>query len=110
MGFDYPTANMKIPYDETPARGVWAVSVKVGNKKYIGAANIGFAPTLKNEKQHILEVFILSFHKNIYGKNIKITFLERVRDEKKFRTKDALVKQVEKDIARIRVKYLKSKK
>ncbi len=107
VGFDFPTANLALDYDEIPARGVWAVKVESAGKNYTGAANIGFAPTLKNEKKQLLEVFIFDFHKNIYGKEIKVTFLERLRDEKKFKSKAALLKRVEQDIAYIKKRYSK---
>ncbi|HDQ26809.1 MAG TPA: bifunctional riboflavin kinase/FAD synthetase, partial [bacterium] len=107
IGFDYPTANLKIASTDIPARGVWAVDVEYGGKNYTGAANIGFAPTLKNEKKSLLEVYIFDFKRNIYGREIKVTFLERLRDEKRFKSREALLKAVRKDIAYIRKKHSK---
>lgn len=104
-GFDLPTANMKIAYERIPANGVWAVRVNYGGKKYLGAANIGTAPTIKNEVTPILEVFIFNFHKNIYGKKLKVTFLGKIRDEKRFKSKEALLKRVRLDINTIKRKF-----
>jgi riboflavin kinase/FMN adenylyltransferase len=104
-GLGFPTANIKIEYEEIPARGVWAVEVECCGGFYTGAANIGFAPTLKAEKAALIEVFIFDFDKRIYGKKIKVTFLERLRDEKKFTGPEALVKQINRDISYIRKKY-----
>jgi riboflavin kinase/FMN adenylyltransferase len=101
----FPTANIKIEYEEIPARGVWAVEVECGGRFYAGAANIGFAPTLKAEKSALIEVFIFDFDRKIYGKKIKVTFLERLRDEKKFTGPDELIEQINKDITYIRKKY-----
>ena len=61
IGFDYPTANLSLDYEDIPARGVWAVKVEYKGKTYTGAANIGFAPTLKKEKKQLLEVYIFNF-------------------------------------------------
>lgn len=105
IGFDYPTANLKLDHEDIPARGVWAVKVEYKGKQFTGAANIGFAPTLKNEEKQLLEVFIFDFNENIYGKEIKVIFMERLRDEIKFNTKEALMKQVREDISYIKHKY-----
>jgi riboflavin kinase/FMN adenylyltransferase len=108
VGFDFPTANLALDYGEIPARGVWAVRVEHKGKNYIGAANIGFAPTLKNEKKQLLEVYIFDFSGDIYGDEIRVVFLERLRDEVKFPSKEALVKKVKQDIRYIRAKYAKT--
>jgi riboflavin kinase / FMN adenylyltransferase len=105
IGFALPTANLALNQDEMPARGVWAVKVEYAGHSYTGAANIGFAPTLKKEKKQLLEVFIFDFNRNIYGKTIRVIFLERLRDEIKFPDKDILLKQVKADIAYIKKKY-----
>jgi riboflavin kinase / FMN adenylyltransferase len=106
-GFVFPTANLKLAYGDAPARGVWAVKVIHKSGSYFGAANIGFAPTIKNLKDALLEVFILDFNRDIYGDELRVVFLERLRPEKKFKSRDALISQVKKDIGYIRKKYLK---
>ena len=107
VGFEFPTANIKIAYADIPARGVWAVRVVHKSGVYMGAANIGFAPTLKALDGVVLEVYILDFKKDIYGDRLRVEFVERLRDEKKFATHGALLEQVKKDIDYIRRKYLK---
>jgi len=106
-GFDFPTANLKLAYGDTPARGVWAVRVVHRTGKYLGAANIGNAPTIKNLKDPLLEVHILGFNKNIYGDYLRVVFLERLRREKKFKNREELLAQVKKDIKYINEKYAK---
>ncbi|PKL92786.1 MAG: hypothetical protein CVV21_00115 [Candidatus Goldiibacteriota bacterium HGW-Goldbacteria-1] len=106
----FPTANIKIKYEEIPARGVWAVAVDYNGHRYTGAANIGFAPTLKQEKAALIEVFIFDFDSVIYGKKLKVEFLEHIRDEKKFKNKDALIAKINQDINYIRRKYKKAPK
>ena len=86
---------------------MWAVKVVSGGKNYLGAANIGFAPTLKNEENALLEVYILDFKGNLYGKTIRVVFLGRIRPERRFKSRKALLKRVESDIREIRMKYSK---
>ncbi|MFP4465626.1 MAG: bifunctional riboflavin kinase/FAD synthetase [Candidatus Goldiibacteriota bacterium] len=105
----FPTANIKIRNEEIPARGVWAAAVCIENKKHTGAVNIGFAPTLKKKKAAVIEVFIIDFSGNIYGKTVEVVFLERLRDEKKFRNTEELKKQIAKDVEKIKKKYKKTK-
>ncbi|MCX8092858.1 MAG: bifunctional riboflavin kinase/FAD synthetase [Candidatus Goldbacteria bacterium] len=105
IGFKYPTANIKLKYEDIPATGVWAVRVFYKDKSYLGAANIGTAPTLKNEKKALLEVYIYNFHKMIYGEKLRVVFLEKIRDEKKFKTQEELIKRVDKDIQFIKEKF-----
>ncbi len=103
----YPTANV-INYDRfiVPEAGVYAVYVGVGRKIYLGAANIGFKPTLKTKrKKHSLEVHIINFNKNILNKKIRIIFLEKLREEKRFPSLSSLRKAIEKDTALITSKY-----
>ncbi len=102
-----PTANLKIEYEEIPARGVWAAYITYKGKNYIGAVNIGFAPTMKAENAALIEAFIFDFHQSIYGKKIRVRFIERLRDEKKFKSSAALIAQINKDIAYIKEKYKK---
>ncbi len=98
VGFEFPTANIKIDYEKIPAQGVWIVEVEYNKRKFGGIANIGVAPTLKNEKKPLIEVYILNFHKKIYNKTLKIIFLKKIRDEKKFKNKKDLTEQVKNDI------------
>src|SRR5699024_7295934 len=82
----FPTANMEIDADlRLPGRGVYAVRTFVGDEEYTGLANIGYVPTFKTgEPELSLEVYILDFDADIYGEQIRIEWLEKIRDEKKF--------------------------
>ncbi len=100
VSLGFPTANLQ-PHSKQkliPANGVYAVSVKLENKVYFGVMNIGFRPTFNQTPHAITEVHILDFNKEIYDENIKVEFVKRLRDEKKFGGKDELVKQIEDDI------------
>ena len=95
----FPTANIQ-PHDPKkaiPVNGVYFVGCEVDNEKHYGVMNIGYRPTFEHKHELVLEVHILNFDKDIYGKAFKIFFLHRLREEKKFESKDALVHQMEHD-------------
>ncbi len=94
----YPTANLRIidPYKLVPANGAYAVKVFYENKTFLGMANIGTRPTVDGTDKRI-EVNVFNFNENIYDKNIRILFLEKLRDEKKFASLDALKNDLHKN-------------
>ncbi len=97
----FPTANINL-YDELcPKMGTYAVTVEHGDKKYGGVANIGYSPTFGD---HIftVEVHIFEFSQQIYGEPIRVNFIERLRDEKKFTSVEDLARQIEKDALKAR--------
>jgi riboflavin kinase/FMN adenylyltransferase len=69
--------------------------------RYKGVANIGFSPTFE-DNIFTVEVHILDFNENIYGRNIRINFIERIRDELKFADIDQLSEQIKEDIDKAR--------
>ena len=77
----------------------------IGNDIYFGATNIGYNPTVNGEKMSI-ETNILKFNEDIYGKTIKLEFLERIRDEKKFKDLNELKIQLKMDTNYIYKKYI----
>ncbi|MDR3272706.1 MAG: bifunctional riboflavin kinase/FAD synthetase [Flavobacteriaceae bacterium] len=94
----FPTANLEIdPQKICPKNGVYIVKVSIDNEVFTGMMNIGMRPTFGGGLKRQLEVHILNFNRNIYGKKIPIHFLDRIRDEKKFATKNELIKQLEED-------------
>jgi len=95
----YPTANLNVnnPDKLIPLRGVYAVNIIFESVKYLGVMNIGFRPTFNQTTNLILEAHIIGFYQDIYGNELKIEFLERLRDEKKFNSKEELKKQIELD-------------
>lgn len=97
LGFN--TANLMFPADviQIP-NGVYAVEVNIDGKNYIGIANYGSKPTITDDEKKLLEVHIMNFEKNIYGKVIRVSFLDKIRDEKKFNSLIELKEQITKDI------------
>lgn len=96
----FPTANINLHDELSPKIGVYAVIVECG-KKYKGVANIGYSPTFDD---HIftVEVHLLDFNDDIYGEKIRVNFIKRLRDEKKFSNVSELSEQIRKDIKKAR--------
>jgi riboflavin kinase/FMN adenylyltransferase len=94
----YPTANIKIKeeYKIIPKQGSYIVKSILNKKEVYGMMNIGMNPTVNGDKQSI-EVHFFDFYEDIYGKTIKIDLLERIRDEEKFESLEALKLQLVKD-------------
>ena len=93
-----PTANLWLPQNKLPIAGVYIVKVEAEGETYGGIANMGTRPTVYGQNP-VLEVHILGFSGNLYGKKIKVEFLKKVRDEKKFNGLDELKEQIFKDIS-----------
>lgn len=106
----YPTANISLK-DQIikPKNGIYASRVIIDGKKYFGATNVGMNPTV-NGKYLSIETNILNFDEDIYGKRVRIEFLEKIRDEKKFESLDELRKQLDLDTGFVRQKYMSNKK
>ena len=96
--WNYPTINIKIAedYKLIPKTGVYIIKSLIENKPYFGIMNIGFRPTL-NGKNQTIEVHLLDFNADLYGKNIQVNLIERLRDEQKFDAIDALFLQIKED-------------
>ena len=93
-----PTANVWLPKNKLPFAGVYVVKALLEGKEYGGIANMGVRPTVGGEKP-VLEVHLLNFSRNIYGKRIKVEFCKKVREEKKFGGLEELKEQIFKDIS-----------
>ncbi len=91
----FPTANIKIkePYKIVPADGVYAVRIKHLDAHYNGMLNIGKRPTVDGTNR-VIEVNIFNFDADIYGEQLCISFIDRIRDEQKFPSLDELKKQL----------------
>ncbi len=94
----FPTANVNLPKNKViPKDGVYLTKTEFDGKFYYGITNIGTNPTVE-DKQRRAENFIFDFNGDLYGKEIKITFLRFIRGEKKFDSVEELAEQVKKDI------------
>ncbi|MCX5834028.1 MAG: bifunctional riboflavin kinase/FAD synthetase [Deltaproteobacteria bacterium] len=94
-----PTANIEPGKELLPANGVYAVVVDLEGAHYPGVLNVGFNPTFSNEKLSV-EVHIMNFGEELYGKYLTVSFIERIRSEMKFESPQKLVEQILRDKAK----------
>ena len=94
----YPTANITTDPSFRLAHGVYAVRAWFDGASYDGVANYGRRPTFDNGAP-ILEAYLFDFSGELYGKSIELAFVAKIRGEEKFASVDALVAQMEKDVA-----------
>ncbi len=109
----FPTANINPHHEVLPSRGIYLVRIILDGNEFKGVCYIGSRPTLAKDKagrgsiaygdsaeyhpKHV-EVHIFDFHKNIYGKDLDIQFIKRIRKERRFASVDALAAQIRKDV------------
>jgi riboflavin kinase / FMN adenylyltransferase len=99
-GLGFPTANMDVePKQALPPDGVYATRAYVDGQTFQSLTSIGLRPTFGKGNRSI-EVYILDYQGDLYGKNLKVEFIERLRPEKKFTSPEELSKQIEEDVAR----------
>jgi len=100
----FPTANLDYASEKVvPASGIYACWAYVGDEKYKAAINIGTNPTFTPDKQTLnVEAYLLDFDRDIYGEVVQLEFVERLRDELKFDSVNALIKQIEQDVEQTR--------
>ena len=97
----FPTANL-VPAEErqlVPARGVYACrAITAEGNKYTGVVNIGVRPTVSDSGERSIEVHLLDFAGDLYGRDLAIEFIDRLRDERRFASLEALRRQLEADV------------
>jgi riboflavin kinase/FMN adenylyltransferase len=102
MGF--ATANLEWEAELIPSKGVYVARAEFNGLKYAAVVNVGVNPTFGDEKISI-EAFLLDFKEDLYEKRLRISFLKKLRDEKKFDSIEALTSRIQQDIQEAR-KYL----
>jgi riboflavin kinase/FMN adenylyltransferase len=94
----FPTANLDVhPRQALPPFGIYATLAHIDGKTYQSVTSIGIRPTF-SEGRRTIEVYILDFAKDIYGKELKVDFIEKLRDEKRFNSMEDLAKQITEDV------------
>ena len=97
---NYPTANLIFPDKKiVPKFGVYAGNAKINGKTFNAIANVGLRPTFGDIKAPLLEVHILDFSADIYGRVLEFEFMRKIRDEIKFTNVDKLKEQILRDIS-----------
>jgi riboflavin kinase/FMN adenylyltransferase len=98
----FPTANLEVRAERAiPANGIYAVYTVLGKERYQGVANVGVRPSFDNGERTV-EIYILDFEANIYGYDLVVEFVQRLRPEKRFTDIKDLAAQIEKDIVQAR--------
>jgi riboflavin kinase/FMN adenylyltransferase len=99
----FPTANLEVRQERVvPADGIYAVYARLGEVRHQGVANVGVRPSFEIGGQRIVEVHILDFHEHIYGCDLVVEFVERLREERRYDDVEKLKAQIERDIAQAR--------
>ncbi|MEG1291178.1 MAG: riboflavin kinase, partial [Lachnospiraceae bacterium] len=94
-----PTINLIPPQEKLlPPNGVYFTKITWNHKEYQGITNVGCKPTIRGNNPIGVETHIFDFSDDIYDQKVKISFLNRVREERKFESLEALIKQMEQDI------------
>jgi riboflavin kinase / FMN adenylyltransferase len=99
----YPTANLSAHSEQFPPNGVYFAEATLDGVVYPGVVNLGYRPTVSSGKsERILEIHLLDFDREIYGKDLEVRFVRYLRPEQKFENVDALVRQIEFDVRQAR--------
>lgn len=98
----FPTANIYISENQCIKNGVYATCTFIDEKVYPSISNVGYNPTFESEKR-VIETHIFNFKENLYGKELKIEFIDFIRDDMKFLSVDDLKNQVKNDIETVKL-------
>lgn len=97
----FPTANLKTDWELIPQKGIYAALVRINSETFYSVVNIGNAPTFGDNELSI-EAHILDFNRDIYGKEITLEFIKKIREEVKFNSVDELKERIKVDIEEAR--------
>ncbi|MNJ23318.1 Riboflavin biosynthesis protein RibF [compost metagenome] len=100
-----PTANIQLKRHRVPLTGVYLVSVELDGKAWPGVANIGVRPTVSGDGRAHLEVHLLDFAGDLYGRRLTVEFHHKLRDEQRFASLEALKSAIDADIAAARAHW-----
>jgi riboflavin kinase/FMN adenylyltransferase len=100
----FPTANVQMKHNRPPLSGIFVAQMHgLPEGPLPGAASLGVRPTVCGAGKPVLEIHLLEFHREIYGAHVRIEFLERLRDERKYVDWKALARQIAHDVEDTRV-------
>jgi riboflavin kinase/FMN adenylyltransferase len=99
----FPTANLSAHNEQFPPNGVYFAEAKLNEAVYPGVVNLGYRPTVSSgATDRILEIHLLDFDRDIYGKDLEVCFVRYLRPEEKFENVDALARQIALDVKQAR--------
>jgi riboflavin kinase/FMN adenylyltransferase len=97
----YPTANLDVERQQAlPGNGIYATIAQVEGSYFHSATNVGTRPTF-GEGEEMVETHLLNYKGNLYGKDMRVEFVEKLRNEERFRSSEELKAQIEKDIREV---------
>jgi riboflavin kinase/FMN adenylyltransferase len=85
-----------------PDHGIYACRATVDGASHVAAVNVGVRPTFKTGRGLLVEAYVLDFEGDLYGRELRLHFLERLRGEKRFDSVDELIEQMHRDVANIK--------
>lgn len=97
-----PTANLATRNELLPPHGVYATTVTIDGVVHAGVTNIGLRPTFSDASRTTIEVHVLGLSRDLYGQQVRLGFIQRLRDERRFPDVDALKAQIDADVRRAR--------
>ncbi len=97
-----PTANLETANELLPPHGVYATAVTIDGVVHAGVTNIGLRPTFADAGRTMIEVHVLDVDRDLYGQPLRVGFVQRLRDERRFPDVDALKTQIDADVRRAR--------
>ena len=96
----FPTANIQLKHNLPPLAGIYVVQVHAEEMGVLqGVASLGVRPTVKRDAKPVLEVHLFEFGQKIYGRHLRVEFLQKLRDEEKYPDVESLTKQIALDVA-----------
>jgi riboflavin kinase/FMN adenylyltransferase len=98
----FPTANISSQTEVVPLNGIYATLIEVKSRQWLSVSSVGVNPTF-GDGPRTVESFIFDFESEIYGEAVKLSFVKRIRDEKKFSTVEDLIAQMHGDVKQARV-------
>ena len=96
----FPTANLQTANELVPPHGVYATTITVGEVVHASLTNIGVRPTFGDTVETTIETHVLDYSGDLYGRRVRLGFVQRLRDERRFEDIDALRAQIEADVRR----------
>jgi riboflavin kinase/FMN adenylyltransferase len=101
----FPTANLCTDNELLPPHGVYATTARLDGVVYPSVTNIGVRPTVDASGRTVVETHVFNFDRDVYGVSLRIGFVQRLRDERRFESLDALKEQIAADVRRARVLF-----
>ena len=98
----FPTANISSQTEVVPLNGIYATLIEVKSRQWLSVSSVGVNPTF-GDGPRTVESFIFDFASEIYGEAVKLSFVKRIRDEKKFSTVEDLIAQIHEDVEQAKV-------